>query len=65
MASLLMSDSNVFDVQTASGGIMPGMSTTMTITADTANPLFSLASMLVTTNDTFVGLNGVRLPLRG
>ena len=65
MASLLMSDSNVFDVQTASGGIMPGMSTTMTITADTANPLFSLASMLVTTNDAFVGLNGVRLPLRG
>lgn len=65
LSTLLAGSPDVFDVQTGSGGIMPGMQATFTLTADTSNPLFSMASMLVSTNDAFVGLNGVRLPLRG
>lgn len=65
LSALMMGDANVFDVQAGTGPIMPGTSSTFQITADTANPLLSMASMLISTNDAFVGLNGVRLPLRG
>lgn len=65
LAALLGGAADVFDVQAAGAPIMPGSSATFTITADTTNPLFSMAGMLISTNDAFVGLDGVRLPLRG
>jgi hypothetical protein len=50
----------VFDVQTASGGILPGTSATVTLRAPRGARL-SLATMLVQTNDGFAGVNSLRL----
>jgi hypothetical protein len=66
--SLLMTslagDANVLDIAPGMGMIHPGMSETIMINADTDNPLISIASMLVSTNDTFLGLDAAVLPLR-
>lgn len=64
LMSSLSADVNVLDVVPGMGMIHPGMSETIMITADTSNPLISLASMLVSTNDTFLGLDAGILPLR-
>jgi hypothetical protein len=58
-------DTSVFDVQSSTGMIHPGMSETIVVQADTAHPLLSVAAMMVSTNDTFVGLDASFLPLRG
>ena len=63
---MLEDDPNVSSVVTltgAAGPIMPGETATVEIKA--RNPLekLSLASMLVTTNDTFIGLSGHDLPV--
>ena len=50
----------VFDVKTAAGGILPGESATVTVRSPRWARL-SLATMLVQTNDGFVGVNGLRL----
>jgi len=55
---------SVFDVQTAAGGILPGSSVTVTIRTPKGARL-SLATMLVQTNDGFVGVDGLRLPDTG
>jgi len=47
---------------TVPGLLGPGQSVTHTIAAGRNQPLFSMAAMLIPTNDTFVALNGVRLP---
>ncbi len=58
----------VYHTATAGGPLMPGETTMLTIDA----PKFglwwtqlSLAAMMVPTNDTFVSLNGVALPVKG
>ena len=61
----LGNDPDVFDVQSGTGMILPGMSETITITADADYPLLSLAGMMVSTNDTFVGIDSLFLPYRG
>ncbi|NTS78408.1 hypothetical protein HR060_16285 [Catenovulum sp. SM1970] len=44
------------------GILMPGMSTSISITADASDPkLLTISSMLVNTNDAFVGLNAMSL----
>ncbi len=51
------------EVLTGAGGpIMPGETATLKISASSRATELSLATMLVTTNDTFAALNGVRLP---
>lgn len=62
----LMDDPDVQDVQTNSNApILPGDSASVTVSADKRHRFLSLATMLVTTNDAFAALNGVRLPRRG
>lgn len=65
LMATLAADPGVFDVQSGAGMIHPGMSETIMINADTAHPLLSFAGMMVSTNDTFAGIDGMFLPLRG
>ena len=44
------------------GPILPGETATIRFTSSSRATQLSLATMLVTTNDTFAGLSGVRLP---
>lgn len=57
LATLLGANAGTFDIATAAGGIAPGTSMTLTIEADSAHRWFSMAGMLVTTNDAFVGID--------
>lgn len=51
------------EVITGAGGpIMPGETASVKIQSDASNSLISLAGMLVSTNDTFVGLSGILRP---
>lgn len=59
MANLLAASNGVLDIVTASGGIAPGASITLTIDADGAHRWFSMAGMFVTTNDAFVGIDSM------
>ena len=54
-----------YDMQTSAGLLMPGYTTTLTITGHPGRGHISLVAMLLPTNDTFVGLNSVRLPKSG
>ncbi|MFK7994836.1 MAG: spondin domain-containing protein [Granulosicoccus sp.] len=55
----------VAGVASTEGLLQPGASTTFEITTARRNNLFSMAAMLLPTNDTFVALNSVQLPRRG
>ena len=59
LATLLGNSAGSFDVVTAAGGIAPGTSITLTIEADGIHRWFSMAGMLVTTNDAFVGVDSM------
>lgn len=63
LATMLGNSMDVFDVVTATGGIAPGDSLTLTIDADAAHRWFSMAGMFVTTNDAFVGVDSVTVDL--
>lgn len=66
--TMLENDPSVADVITifgAEGPIMPGETASGIIKGDRWARLISAAGMLVTTNDTFTGLNGSKLPGRG
>ena len=52
------------DVQTVPGLLGPGQSVTVQVAATRHQPYLSMAAMLIPTNDTFVGVDSVRLPLR-
>ena len=53
------------EVKTVDGLLGPGESVSMTITGIPGNDLLSMAAMMIPTNDSFVALNGLRLPERG
>lgn len=59
LVALLAGNPDVLDVQTFAAGIPPGTSATMTLQFDGMHQNFSVASMLVTTNDGFMGLDSV------
>ena len=68
MQALLDGSSAVLDTASTGGLLLPGQ----TVSFEISTPKWafwwsqlSLAAMLVPTNDTFVSLNGVSLPLRG
>lgn len=54
-----------YDQQTSEGLLMPGDTTILAIVGHPGRGHISLAAMLLPTNDTFVGLNSVRLPRSG
>ena len=65
LVAALSADPNVGDVQTnPMDPILPGQSRSVTVTNYGKHRFLSLATMLVTTNDAFTALNGVRLPKR-
>ncbi|BFM06056.1 spondin domain-containing protein [Halioxenophilus aromaticivorans] len=61
----LLVNHRVNDIETTEGLLQPGNSVSFTITTAPGARFFSTAAMLLPTNDTFVGLDTVRLPLRG
>jgi len=61
LAALLGGLAVIEDVQTGAGGILPGASDTVMIRATGKAPYISLASMLVNTNDAFVGLDAFQI----
>ncbi len=62
--SELLNDSNALATKSADGVLVPGSSTTITITTTDANASYlTLATMLVNTNDAFSGLTGVDLSM--
>jgi hypothetical protein len=61
LAGLLEVSTGVFDYAVAAGGIPPGGSVSVEVRAGRRARKFSLAGMLVSTNDAFVGLDGYRL----
>jgi hypothetical protein len=56
--------SEVLDVVTSDGLLMPGETITLEISGDVFRRHLSLVAMLIPTNDSFVGLNSMLLPSR-
>ncbi|MDX1641041.1 MAG: spondin domain-containing protein [Balneolaceae bacterium] len=65
LLDLLNNSDQVSDVQTGGGVILPGHSATITIDANQENHKISFVSMLVNTNDGFIGMDKVNLPRKG
>ncbi len=63
--ALLEENRKVSETVSTEGLLLPGQSTTFEIQADGNFSRFSLAAMLIPTNDTFVALNGIKLPRKG
>ena len=62
LEGLLMVSTGVFDYGVAAGGIPPGGSITVGVRAHGRAKMVSLAGMLISSNDAFVGLDGNYLP---
>lgn len=62
LAAELDMNPNVRYVGVSGGLLMPGQSMTTTVLTDTDHPLFSVAGMLVSTNDGFFALRDVPAP---
>lgn len=60
----LQANHKVRDVANSGGLLMPGQSITVKVAARGAKQI-SLASMLIPTNDSFIALNGVKVPKHG
>lgn len=63
LAGALAADPGVLLARTGGGLLMPGDSTTIVTGADDLHPFFSVAGMLVSTNDGFFAVRGVEAPL--
>jgi hypothetical protein len=65
LATLLLNDHRVADVQSSAGLLAPGGSVTVSVAATKRTRYISLASMMLPTNDGFIALNAVKAPRRG
>ncbi len=65
VAEVLLASGQASGVETIGGLLEPGQSVSMTFAASPRHRFFSMAAMLIPTNDTFVALNRVPLPRRG
>ena len=65
LTAYLATQASVFDFRVGAGGIMPGDSVSVEIKSKRGFRFLSLAGMLVTTNDAFFAVRGVRVPLFG
>lgn len=54
-----------YDVQTIGGLLLPGGSASIVVSGHPGQGYLSLAAMMIPTNDSFVALNGVKLPSNG
>ncbi len=64
-AQLLDNGGLVADIQTIDGLLTPGQTTSVEVGISRRGTRLSIASMLIPTNDTFVGGDALRLPRRG
>ncbi|MFA9418842.1 MAG: spondin domain-containing protein [Gammaproteobacteria bacterium] len=64
LATTLGANPDVVDVKN-SGALPPGHSVTVTVSAENGAKHISVASMMLPTNDGFIGLNGVKAPKKG
>jgi len=65
LTAYLATQSTVFDFRMGTGAIMPGDSISVEIKSKRGFRYISLAGMLVTTNDAFFAVRGLRVPLFG
>jgi hypothetical protein len=65
LKNLLQSTLGVHDLETSEGLLGPGESVTVRVATAKHSDRISLAAMLIPTNDGFVSLNGVNVPLAG
>jgi len=65
MTTTLNHDHNVVDVQNSGGLLGPGESVTVIVSGDHGAKYISVASMMLPTNDGFIGLNSVEVSKRG
>jgi hypothetical protein len=65
MTSTLEGDSDVVDVQNSGGLLMPGKSVTVIVSAAHGAKFISAGSMMLPTNDGFIGLNSAEVSRRG
>ena len=65
LAATLGANSQVEDVQTSAGLLGPGQSTSVMVSARHGARWISLASMMLPTNDGFIGLNSVKVSKHG
>jgi len=65
LATLLEHNPRVSDVQNSEGLLAPGKSVSVTVSARQGTRHFSLASMMLPTNDGFIGLSSVIAPKHG
>ncbi len=63
LTTLLRATEGVFDVNDSGGLLGPGASVTVQITSAWRFAQFSVASMLIPTNDAFFAVQGARLPV--
>jgi hypothetical protein len=65
MTATLEGDSDVVEVQNSGGLLLPGKSVTVIVSAEHGAKFISAGSMMLPTNDGFIGLNSVEVPKRG
>jgi len=65
MTATLEGDSDVVDVQNSGGLLLPGKSVTVVVSAAHGAKFISVGSMMLPTNDGFIGLNSGEVSKRG
>jgi hypothetical protein len=65
MTTTLNGNSHVIDVQQSVGLLLPGESVTVVVSAEHGAKMISVASMMLPTNDAFIGLNSVEVSNKG
>jgi len=65
MTTTLNHDADVVDVQNSGGLLGPGESVTVIVSGERGAKYISVASMMLPTNDGFIGLNSVEVSRRG
>ena len=65
MTDTLKGDSDVVDVQNSGGLLLPGKSVTVIVSAAHGAKFISVGSMMLPTNDGFIGLNSAGVSKRG
>jgi hypothetical protein len=65
MTTMLNHDHDVVDVQASAGLLGPGESVTVIVSGDHGVKYISVASMMLPTNDGFIGLNSAEVSKRG
>lgn len=65
LTTTLNHDDDVVDVQSSVGLLGPGQSVTVVVSGDRGAKYISVASMMLPTNDGFIGLNSMKVSRRG